>query len=99
MYLVILYDILKHSANNGDNADQNDEDEDEDDQALIIADEPVQQTFALKYLTSFTKATSLSKSVTISMGAEVPLVTEYKIEDLGYVRYYLAPKINDDDNE
>ena len=91
---------LKHSShNNGENADENgDEDEDDDDQVLITADEPVQQTFALRYLTSFTKATSLSKSVTISMGAEVPLVTEYKIDDLGYVRYYLAPKIDDDDD-
>jgi len=85
---------LKHS--NSQNAD-NDENEDEEEQVLIQLEEPVTQTFALRYLTSFTKATSLSKSVTISMGAEVPLVTEYKIDDLGYVRYYLAPKIDDEE--
>ena len=29
---------------------------------------------------------------------QVPLVVEYNIGDIGYVRYYLAPKIEDDDN-
>ena len=85
---------LKNSNNS--NADDNEED-DEDEQVLIQLTEPVSQTFALRYLTSFTKATSLSKSVTISMGKEVPLVTEYKIDNFGYVRYYLAPKIDDDE--
>ncbi len=29
---------------------------------------------------------------------ETPLVVEYKIEDLGSLKFYLAPKINDDEN-
>ena len=36
--------------------------------------------------------------VTLSMSPEVPLVVEYKIGDIGYIRYYLAPKIEDEDN-
>jgi len=31
------------------------------------------------------------------MSGDVPLVVEYQIEDLGYIRYYLAPKIEEDD--
>lgn len=31
------------------------------------------------------------------MSGDVPLVVEYQIEELGYIRYYLAPKIEDDD--
>jgi len=31
------------------------------------------------------------------MSGEVPLVVEYQIEELGYIRYYLAPKIEEDD--
>jgi proliferating cell nuclear antigen len=81
--------ILKQSTNS--NADDN-----ENENTLIELEEPVQQTFALRYLNSFTKATALSKSVTISMGSDVPLVVEYKIEDFGHVRYYLAPKIDDE---
>jgi len=79
---------LKH--NDSTNAD-----DDESEKTLIELDEPVTQTFALRYLNSFTKATALSKSVTISMGPDVPLVTEYKVAEFGYVRYYLAPKIDE----
>merc|ERR1719334_369531 len=58
--------------------------------------EPVVQTFAMRYLNFFTKATVLSKSVRLSMSPEVPLLVEYAIDEIGYVRYYLAPKIEED---
>jgi len=58
--------------------------------------EPVALTFALRYLNFFAKATALSNQVTLSLAKDVPLVTEYRIEELGYVRFYLAPKIEDD---
>ncbi|KAL1242974.1 Proliferating cell nuclear antigen [Trichinella spiralis] len=43
-----------------------------------------------------TKASPLSNTVQLSLSSDVPIVVEYKIEDLGYIRYYLAPKIDDD---
>jgi proliferating cell nuclear antigen len=46
----------------------------------------------------FTKASCLSNQVTLSMSPEVPLVVEYNIGEIGHVRYYLAPKIEDKDN-
>jgi len=70
-------------------------DGDASDNVLIELEEPVTQTFALRYLSNFTKASSLSQTVSISLGPDVPLVVEYKIDDLGSVRYYLAPKIDD----
>merc|ERR1712112_122666 len=63
----------------------------------IELQEPVTLTFAAKYLLNFTKATPLSPQVTLSLSADAPFVVEYKIGDIGYVRYYLAPKIEDDD--
>jgi len=69
----------------------------EEDQIVIDMEEPVELTFALRYLNFFTKATSLGPSVILSMSPEVPVVVEYPIEDTGYIKYYLAPKI--DDNE
>jgi proliferating cell nuclear antigen len=71
-------------------------DNDEKENVLIELDEPVTQTFALRYLNNFTKASTLSSTVSISLGPDVPLVVEYRIDDLGYVRYYLAPKIDDE---
>jgi len=62
----------------------------------IDCKEPVTQTFAMRYLNFFTKATGLSKSVCLSMSPEVPLMVEYQVDEIGYVRYYLAPKIEED---
>ncbi|KAH9303213.1 hypothetical protein KI387_014796, partial [Taxus chinensis] len=40
---------------------------------VIEMQEPVSLTFALRYMNSFTKATSLSNSVTISMSSDLPV--------------------------
>merc|ERR1712228_190022 len=73
------------------------DDENLDNAVLITMEETVTQTFSLRYLNNFTKATGLSDSVTLRMGSEVPLEVEYKIADFGSLRYYLAPKIDDDE--
>ncbi|CAI0392986.1 unnamed protein product, partial [Linum tenue] len=66
---------------------------------IIEMNEPVSLTFALRYMNSFTKATPLSNTVTLSLSAELPIVVEYKIAEMGYIRYYLAPKIEDEEEE
>jgi proliferating cell nuclear antigen len=71
--------------------------EKEEDQVLVEMDEPVELTFALRYLNFFTKATGLGPAVILSMSPDVPVVVEYPIGDFGHIKYYLAPKI--DDNE
>lgn len=71
--------------------------EKEEEQVMIEMDEPVELTFALRYLNFFTKATGLGPSVILSMSPDVPIVVEYPIEEIGFIKYYLAPKI--DDNE
>ncbi|GAB5369961.1 hypothetical protein AAMO2058_001451100 [Amorphochlora amoebiformis] len=63
----------------------------------IQTEEEISQNFALRYLTMFAKATPLSDYVTLSMTADIPLVVEYKIEKKGYIRYYLAPKIEEEE--
>ena len=39
---------------------------------------------------------SLSGTVSLSMSPDVPIVVEYPIESAGYVRFYLAPKIDEE---
>lgn len=71
---------------------------DKPDQSVTLEiQEPVTLTFALRYLNSFAKATPLSESVTLSMSKELPILVEYRIGDMGHVRYYLAPKIEDEE--
>merc|ERR1712129_272447 len=74
-----------------------DGDAENDNGVRIELEESVTQTFSLRYLNNFTKATGLSKEVVLRMGADVPLEVEYKIADFGSLRYYLAPKIDDDE--
>jgi proliferating cell nuclear antigen len=74
------------------------DDESEKNAVVIELQETVCLTFALRFLCNFTKATPLSDSVTLSMSKDVPLVVEYRIGESGYIRYYLAPKIEDDND-
>lgn len=71
----------------------------EDDSVVIELKESVKLSFALRYLNYFTKATPLIGSVTLSMSKDVPLVVEYRVGDMGFIRYYLAPKIEDGEEE
>jgi proliferating cell nuclear antigen len=71
-------------------------DEEQPDATVIDSKDEISQAFALRYLQHFTKATPLSKVVTLRMTADVPLLVEYQIDELGYLRYYLAPKIDEE---
>jgi proliferating cell nuclear antigen len=64
----------------------------------IECDECVNLSFALRYLNLFNKANTLSSHVVLSLSTETPLVVEYKIDNLGALKFYLAPKINEDEN-
>ncbi|KAL8569541.1 hypothetical protein ACOMHN_002087 [Nucella lapillus] len=73
---------------------------DKEEEAVVVEmNQAVCLTFALRYLNFFTKATPLSPQVSLSMSPDVPLVVEYKIADMGFLRFYLAPKIEDQDAE
>eukprot|EP01086_Lenisia_limosa_P002359 TRINITY_DN1533_c0_g1_i2.p1 TRINITY_DN1533_c0_g1~~TRINITY_DN1533_c0_g1_i2.p1 ORF type:complete len:264 (-),score=109.53 TRINITY_DN1533_c0_g1_i2:102-893(-) len=64
---------------------------------LIEMHEALSLDFALRYLNYFAKASSLSANCTLALSKDVPLVCEYTIEDFGYIRFYLAPKIDEDE--
>ncbi|KAI0136687.1 proliferating cell nuclear antigen [Xylariales sp. AK1849] len=59
--------------------------------------EPVALTFSLKYLVNFCKAVALSGQVKICLSNEVPLLVEYGMGGNSYLRFYLAPKIGDEE--
>ncbi|KAF6841793.1 proliferating cell nuclear antigen [Colletotrichum musicola] len=63
----------------------------------IELSEPVSLTFSLKYLVNFCKASALSKQVKICLSNEVPLLVEYSLVGQSYLRFYLAPKIGDEE--
>ena len=57
---------------------------------------PVRLSFAVRYLSNFTKATPLSEKVTLSLSDDNPLVVEYVMQGVGDVKYYLAPKLDEE---
>ncbi|OII76948.1 proliferating cell nuclear antigen PCNA [Cryptosporidium andersoni] len=63
--------------------------------------EPCQLVFSLRYLNNFAKATPLSNSVKLSMSENQPLELEYSLEGSGsgYLRFYLARKITEDEEQ
>lgn len=68
------------------------------DKVVVNVEEPVTLAFALRYLNFFTKATPLADSVTIHISKDLPIVVDYELNDShekGYLRYYLAPKIDE----
>ena len=75
---------------------QKNEPEKKEENVILEIDEPVNLSFALRYLNLFNKASNLSPSVTLHLSNETPLVVEYQIDKLGSLKFYLAPKINDE---
>lgn len=67
-----------------------------DDQTLLEVTEPVTQQFALRYLNMFNKAATISSFTRLCLHQEQPLVVEFKIDNLGVLKYFLAPKISDE---
>ncbi|KAI9668965.1 MAG: proliferating cell nuclear antigen [Trizodia sp. TS-e1964] len=63
----------------------------------IDLSEPVALTFSLKYLANFCKASGLSSTVKLCLSNEVPLLVEYALAGSSYLRFYLAPKIGEDE--
>lgn len=69
----------------------------EEERVQIEMDNPVALTFAFKYLHYFCKGAPLSPVVKLTLKNDSPLVTQYDIADIGNIRYFLAPKVSDED--
>jgi proliferating cell nuclear antigen len=67
-----------------------------DERTTLEVSEGVTQQFAIRYLDMFNKAAPLTTFTRLCLHNEQPLVVEYKIESLGVLKYYLAPKISDE---
>lgn len=62
-------------------------------------DTRVGNTFSLKYINLFTKATSMCSSVQIMQHEDdvlMPIIFRYSIANLGEMKFYLAPKVSDE---
>ena len=67
------------------------------DKYMIEVVNNINASFALRYLNLFNKASTLSNNVTLCVSEDLPLILRFDFE-IGSMKYYLAPKINDEFN-
>jgi len=72
---------------------------DSDESFDLQVNDPIELSFATQYLKKFTAAGPLARDVTVALSADVPMVIAYEVEDFGHLKYFLAPKIDDEDDE
>lgn len=76
-----------------------DSEEEEKEVIIINVDEPVTSTFSCKQLILFTKATPLSAHVQLLLSSDgAPLQLKYEIKGYGHIHYYLAAKVDNNDD-
>ena len=67
----------------------------EEEEVIIKIQEPVAMTFSSNFLNMFKEASRLANQVSLHMSPESPMLVEYNIGEIGHVRFYLAPMIED----
>jgi len=72
---------------------------DSDESFDLQVNDPIELSFATQYLKKFTAAGPLARDVTVALSADVPMVIAYEVEGFGHLKYFLAPKIDDDEDE
>ncbi|KAK8863489.1 hypothetical protein M9Y10_011173 [Tritrichomonas musculus] len=73
--------------------------EDPDETIEIDVTEQCKVSYALRYLKAISSSSSLSNRVSLSFSNHFPLLIEYDLNEGGYVRFYLAPKVEETDSE
>lgn len=61
----------------------------------VDVEEPITLSFALRFFNIFGKGSSLNDRVTLHFAKESPCLIEYRLESMGYLRFYLAPKLDE----
>jgi len=69
----------------------------EDTGVHVELEENVTLSFPLRYFTIFARGGSLSDRVVLHMAKDCPCLVEYQISGLGFLRFYSAPKVNEDE--
>jgi len=58
---------------------------------------PMSASFASRYLVTFMKAANISKKIRVNLHSELPVMFEYEFAEKSFIKFYLAPKITEDD--
>ncbi len=67
------------------------------DETKIVSKKPMKLNFSINYLNHFCKCTNLDKKVKLSLSDESYLSVEFRVGERGYIKFFLAPKIEEDE--
>ena len=56
-------------------------------------------SFASRYLVTFMKAANISKKICVKLHSELPVMFGYEFAENSFIKFFLAPKITDEDEE
>lgn len=73
--------------------------EETNDGVYITSEEDMSLTFALRYLVIFSKGAALSNRVRLSLSNTSPCRIEFDLGNMGHLRWFLAPKVDDDNTQ
>lgn len=62
---------------------------------VINVTEPISKEISMKYINFMSKLNGLSESVSISLGENMPMFFDFSLHDYGYLRFYIAAKMED----
>lgn len=82
---------------NGKTILKTNKDEKGENTVLIKCNESVNKRYGLSYINNFSKASSLSNLVEVNFSENFPMKIHLDIDELGFIEFYLAPKLDDDD--
>ncbi|KAM0675354.1 proliferating cell nuclear antigen [Gurleya vavrai] len=57
----------------------------------------LKKEIAMKYVSSIAKVMGLSKNMKICMGEKTPVFFEFGLQEGGYIRFFIAPKMEDEE--
>lgn len=74
------------------------DDVEKDKKTQLRIEQPLSLNFAMRYLNNFARATPLSPTVTLCLAPDKPIEVMYSFNDnCGSLRFFLAPKIDEED--
>jgi len=56
-------------------------------------------SFASRYLMTFLRAANISKKIRVNLHSELPVMFSYEFAENSFIKFYLATKITDEDDE
>ena len=68
-------------------------------QFLQSFDHDLSLSFAARHLVSICKASSLNNKVVLRFSRTLPLLVNFVLPDMGFVKYFMAPKVDNDNDE